>query len=201
MKIIIVGNAPVETDFSDEINSSDLVIRFNEPTKSNFNVNTGTKTDILCVTNLSAPGRTFAKYRKLINLPFIKELKEIWFPRPTRKPANQVWFKPWSRQVFRKTDYSKFIISMNSLTNKNIIYFSDQLYRECCHTLNISDNFDLYEPSSGFLAIQYVQQRFDLIVHELLLIGFTFSGSDTHPWQKEKKEVLKLQAHGLLKLG
>lgn len=200
MKIIIVGNATVEIDFSNEINAADLVIRFNDPTTNNFNINTGIKTDILCVTNLSTPGRIFAKYRRLAILPFIKELNEIWFPRPTRKTASQVWFKPWSRQSFRKTDYSKFIISRNGLTNKKIIYFDDQLFQDCCHKLNIAYDLGLHEPSSGFLCLQYVQQRFDLTEHELQVIGFAFSGHDTHPWENEKKEVLKLQSDGVLKL-
>lgn len=200
MRIAIVGNATVETDLSNEINSSDLVIRFNVATKNNFNINTGVKTDVLCVNNSCAPGRAYAKYRRLATLPFINELNEIWFPRPASKPASQVWFKPWSRQTFRQTDYSKFIISRNGLTNKKIVYFGDDLFWDCCHMLNIAKDCSLYGPSSGFLALQYVRQQFNLNEHQLLLIGFAFSGSDTHRWQKEKEEVLKLQAQGLLEI-
>ncbi|MDP1666515.1 MAG: glycosyltransferase family 29 protein [Methylobacter sp.] len=200
MIIAIVGNATVETDLSDEINSADLVVRFNVATKNNFNINTGVKTDVLCVCNSSAPGRAYAKYRRLATLPFINEVNEIWFPRPTSNPARQVWFKPWSRQTFRQTDYSKFIVSRNGLKNKKIVYFGDDLFHDCCHMLDIAKDCSLYGPSSGFLALQYVLQQFDLTEHQLLMIGFTFSGSETHRWQKEKEEVLKLQAQGLLRL-
>lgn len=200
MRIAIVGNATVKADLSDEINSADLVVRFNVATKNNFNINTGVKTDVLCVSNSSEPGRAYAKYRRLASLPFINEVNEIWFPRPASKPARQVWFKPWSRQTFRETNYSKFIISRNGLTNKKIVYFDDQLFLDCCHMLNIDADFGLREPSSGFLALQYVRQRFDLTNHQLLMIGFTFSGSESHPWQKEEEEILKLQAQDLLKL-
>lgn len=199
MRIAIVGNAPVETDLSDEINSADWVVRFNAAT-NNFNINTGVKTDALCVTNLSSPGRAFAKYRQLANLAFVSQLKEIWFPRPAFKSARQVWFKSWSKQGFRKTDYSKFIISRNGLQDKKIIYFGDELFRECCDLLDIADDFGVHEPSSGFLALQYVMRRFDLAEHQLLLTGFAFSGSTAHSWQKEKEEVLKLQAQGLFNL-
>lgn len=200
MRIAIVGNATVETDLSDQINSADLVVRFNVPTKNNYNINTGVKTDVLCVNNSCAPGRAYAKYRRLTTLPFINELSEVWFPRFASKPASQVWFKPWSRQVFRQTDYSKFIISRNGLKNKKVVYFDENLFRDCCQMLNIAKDCTLYGPSSGFLALYYVRQKFNLTEHQLQLIGFAFSGSETHRWQKEKEEVLKLQAQGLLEL-
>jgi hypothetical protein len=200
MKIVIVGNASVETDLSNEINSADLVVRFNIATKNNFNINTGVKTDILCVSNISALGRAIAKYRQLLNLPFIPGLKQVWFPRPASKPAKQVWFKPWSRRKFRQADYSKFIISRNGLVDKEIVYFGDELFKECCLTLGIAADFGMHEPSSGFLALQYILRNFDLTEHQLLMTGFTFSGVDTHPWQKEKEEALRLQKLGMLKL-
>lgn len=199
MKIVILGNATVEADFSAEVNSADLVIRFNVATKNNFNINTGMKTDVLCVSNISALGRAIAKYRKLAGLPFIPDLKEVWFPRPANRPASQVWIKPWSRQLFRKTDYSKFIVSRNGLDNKKIIYFGDHIFRDSCRILGIADDFGLREPSTGFLALQYVLRNFDSSQHQIMMLGFTFSGVDTHPWEREKMEVLRLQEQGVLR--
>lgn len=197
MKIVIVGNAPAETDLADEINAADLVIRFNIP--GHFNGNTGTKTNVLCVTNLSDPGRTFAKYRRLASLPNISQVSEIWFPRPSPRKAWQFLFKPWSRQAFRETDYSKFILSRNGLLDRKVIYFGDELYGECCAMLDIAADFCEREPSSGFLALQYVLRNFDQEAIELLMTGFSFSGSDTHPWTREKQIVLELQQQGRLK--
>jgi Glycosyltransferase family 29 (sialyltransferase) len=200
MKIFLIGNAPVETDLSEEINSADLVVRFNRPDLHNFNINTGVKTDALCITNLSAPGRGFAKFKQLKDLPFIPNLQEIWFPRPAQNQALQMWLKPWSRSVFRKTDYSKFIIARNGLEKKRIVYFGDQLFSDCCSILDIDDDFSIHEPSSGFLALQYIMRNFDPIAHQLMVTGFTFRGVDVHPWEKEKMEFIKLANSGKLKM-
>ncbi len=200
MKIVIVGNAPAKTDLADEINTADLVIRFNMADIDNYNGNTGTKTDVLCVTNLSDPGRSFAKYRRLASLPNISQIAEVWFPRPSTRKAWQFWLKPWSKQVFRETDYSKFILSRNGLQDKKVIYFDDELYIACCAMLNIAADFCASEPSSGFLALQYVLRNFYQDGLELLMTGFSFSGSAAHPWEKEKQIVVKLHEQGLLKL-
>ena len=119
--IIILGNADVQTDYSQFVDSADFVIRFNEA--RNYGKNTGTKVDALCLTNLSTPGRLFAKYQTVKKLSFIDNVKEIWFPRPSNYLPFQFWLKPFNSVAFSHADYRKHIIKRNNLQQKEMPVF------------------------------------------------------------------------------
>ncbi len=55
-------------------------------------------------------------------------------------------------------------------------------------------------PSSGFLALVYVLQRFPPELYKIHLSGFTFEGSAAHPWKLEKAAAEKLANSGILKV-
>ncbi|NOQ36762.1 MAG: hypothetical protein GQ569_12855 [Methylococcaceae bacterium] len=196
--IVIIGNAPIDTDYSKTVNSADFVIRFNEA--RNYHENNGTKTDALCINNLSDPARRFAKYKTIKKLPFIEEVKEIWFPRSIGFFPKQFLIKPFRDNTFKRTNYKKHIISRNNLENKKIICFSSDLYIETCNELNIDPKSNNCVPSSGYLAIQYVLQRFQGLNANITLLGFTFMGADCHPWENEKNKVIELQKQKVINL-
>ena len=189
--IVIVGNADITTDHIQFVNSEDFVIRFNDA--RNYDKNTGTKVDALCLTNLSTPGRLFAKYKTVQKLPFIECVKEIWFPRPSDYFPFQFWLKPFNPITFSRADYRKHIVARNKLNQKDIISFSDLLYKTCCDELDISCESTQYFPSTGYLAVKYVLQRFEHENIHITLLGFSFEGTDCHCWKNEKNNVIKLQ--------
>lgn len=195
-EIVIVGNGDVTVDYAQLVNDADFVVRFNE--MRNYGGNTGTKVDALCVTNLASPGRKFSKYKTLDNFSSIETLKEIWFPRPSNYLPFQFWFKPFSSKAFSRADYRKHIIKRNNFHGKEIVSFSNELYTACCDELGIDrDAMTLY-PSTGYLAIKYVLQRFMALDTRISLIGFTFNGTNCHKWINERKNVFKLEKQGLI---
>ena len=196
--IIILGNADVKTDYSELVNSADFVIRFNDA--RNYANNTGVKVDALCVTNLSTPGRLFAKYKTIKKLPFIDNVKEIWFPRPSNYLPFQFWLKPFNSKAFSHADYRKHIIARNNLYEKEIVSFSDELYTACCDELNIDRHSTAHFPSTGYITIKFVLQRFKNQNAKISLIGFSFEGTHCHHWEHEKTNVLALQKNGLIHL-
>lgn len=189
--IVIIGNAHMESDCSKLVDTACFVIRFNEV--NNYNQNTGTKIDALCLTNLSDPGRRFAKNQTVKKFPFINQVNEIWFPRPNGFLPRQFWIKPFKKYTFRRANYREHIVVRNDLKDKKVICFSKELYSDTCNKLSILDSSDDFFPSTGFLALMYVIQRFKLSGVKIILLGFSFSGTDCHPWSKEEEEILELE--------
>lgn len=197
--IVIIGNGAINKNFSYFIDSSDFVVRLNEA--GNYGGNSGTKVDALCITNLSTPGRLFSKYKKIQKLAFINFVKEIWFPRPSNYLPFQFWLKPFNRVSFSRADYRNHILKRNNLQDKNIISFSEELYTLCCHELGIERDSIEYFPSTGYLSISYVKNRFR---HEnicITLLGFSFEGTHCHKWEKEKDNVIKMLNDSKLNLN
>lgn len=197
-EIVIIGNGDVTVDYSQLVNSADFVVRINEP--RNYGGNSGTKIDALCVTNLSTPGRLFAKYQIIKKLSFIQEVSEIWFPRPSNYSPFQFWIKPFSKNIFAQANYRKHIVSRNALENKGLIDFTKDLYANCCIELDINIESTTYFPSTGYLTIAYIQDRFRYEDTCITLLGFSFQGTPCHKWDKERENVMKMLNDSTLNL-
>jgi hypothetical protein len=186
----------VTVDYSQLVNSADFVVRFNE--MRNYGYNSGTKVDALCVTNISTPGRLFSKSKTLEKFSSIETLKEIWFPRTSNHLPCQFWFRPLSTKVFSCADYRNHIIARNNFHQKNIVYFSDDLYAACCSELDIDCESINFSPSTEYLAIKYVLQRFGTLDTRISLIGFSFDESSCYLYKNEKNSLIELQKRGLI---
>jgi hypothetical protein len=195
--IIIIGNGKVDTDYSALVEASDFVVRFNQA--NYYNQNNGVKTDALCITNTGAPARQFAKYKTLNNLPFIKNVKQIWFPRPASYYPAQFWFKPFDRETFERANYERHIISRNDLSNKEIVRFTQELHKAACEDLAITPE-SAYIPSTGYLGLKYVLQQHPYQKAKIILIGFGFSGNNIHHWENEKNAVTAMQNLNMIHL-
>lgn len=197
-KIVIIGNSDINVDYSTLINSADFVVRFNEA--RNYGSNSGIKCNALCLTNLHSPGRSFAKYQKVSKLTFIDKVDEIWFPRPSSYLPFQFWIKPFNRVKYHRADYRNHIIKRNSLENKTIFSFSEDIYSSCCCELGIERDSIKYFPSTGYLAIKYVLERFKKEDFSLDLIGFSFEGTSCHKWETEKSKLTELHNTNVIRI-
>lgn len=195
--VFIIGNGPVASDYSELVDSSDFVVRFNEA--YHYNKNNGAKADALCLTNTGAPARKFAKYQTIGKLPFIEKVDQIWFPRPSKIHPAQFWLKPFSRSTFERANYEKHIISRNNLSHKKIIRLTPELYTAACQDLAITPGSDQI-PSTGYLGLRHVLQLYAGQKVKIILIGFGFSGNQVHPWEKEKNAVMSLQDQNLVQI-
>lgn len=196
--IVVIGNADINSDFSNLVDSADLVIRFNEARNYGSGL-TGHRCDILCLANTSHPGRTFSKYKTIKKLQFIKDVIDIWFPHPFDYTAKQFWLRPFNKNKFRRTDYSKFILKENKLKQKNIIFLKEDLFFEACMDLNIIQPSSLV-PSSGYMALKHIMKQYVDTQVKITVLGFAFTGADCHPWHEEKKCVLAFSEAGLITL-
>lgn len=195
-KIVIIGNAKIKKDYSILINNADIVVRFNDA-GNYYSGLVGSKTDVLCIANISHPGRRFSKYKIIKKLPFIDQVKTIWFPYFSSHKASQFWLKPITKSILKQTNYCDLIIKRNCLFDKNVLHFGKQNYDSACNNLNIA-NLNNLVPSSGYLAIKYILDNYSVNDFEIIIIGFTFSGCACHFWDKEKTDILFWKSKGLI---
>ena len=197
-RIVLVGNAPLKEDYSALVDGAGMVVRFNNARYFGSGL-AGSKTDVLCIANKAHPGRKIAKYQTVKKLAFISHVKAIWFPHYSELNAKQFWFKPISRDRFKQTNYSNWILLRNGLTDKDVLHIGKEQYISARNELKISEVVNL-EPSSGYMAIKYIVGHYPAHLYEIFILGFTFSGSDAHPWDEEKAKILTWSDKGLLKI-
>ena len=197
-RIVIVGNAKLEKDYSALVDGAQMVVRFNNARNYGSGL-AGRKTDVLCIANKQYPGRKIAKYKTIKELAFIAQVMAIWFPHFSEHLAAQFWFKPISRVTFKKTNYCNWILARNELTDKDVLHFGKTLYDNARSELKLTESSDL-EPSSGYMAVKYTIEHYPADSFEIIVIGFTCSGSDAHPWAEEKANMIAWSEKGLLKI-
>jgi hypothetical protein len=188
--VVLIANAPVEKDHRAWIDSCAYVVRFNVPRDTR--ATTGARCDALCVTNHGWPGRQFAKYRKIREVPWVTPTTEIWFPRPTRQRAwTSLINTPW-RGLQQQLDYSRHIVARNGLTGHGLVYFSEAVWARAFSVLSLDPGQRDIAPSTGFLALTYCLDRFPGSRYRICLLGFTFQGSAAHAWDVEKAAVERM---------
>lgn len=171
-RVVIVGNGPVQRDFSSFIDSSDVVVRFNDPThlRTSF---VGTRTDVLC---LACNDHVLAQSARPdgINPDVARSVSEIWFKR-----------------IERKADTLK-ILDVHQLHSKIIRYisieFRDKLMAKLIDLQPAPDLLpDNACPSFGITAVETFVTSPEYSNTNLFLIGFSWEGWHGHPWSAEMK--------------
>jgi hypothetical protein len=194
--VVLVGNSRVQTGLP-VLEEKSFIIRFNVPRHQI--AETGVKCDALCVTNHGNPGRRMAKFKRLRNNPFVTTSTEIWFPRPRAKSS-------WTCLVnhpFRGTrwtlDHSWHIARRNGFQDHTLVFLSKENWLKAFDLLGLDKGQSEVSPSTGFLALTYALDRFAR-EHEIHVLGFTFEGSNAHPWALERAAVEKMDAEGKVRL-
>jgi len=199
-QITIVGNANLSKDYSNKVNSSDIVVRFNRP--RTYGRRSGTRFDIWALVNDGSPGKHFAKRRKFIGAPYKDQPSQVWFPRVVNVNKEIRRIFPNSRQFLAENteiDYSRKIYTCNAL-NQQIVRFSRADYVDCINLIRKYSKYnDLIKiPSTGFLVIHYILKRKPIM--PVNLIGFSFKGWIGHPFDVERLIVERWQEKKLVKL-
>lgn len=216
--LIIVGSAPLNTDYSKFIDSFDCVIRFNNC--KNYAVNSGKKTDILIVTNTGNPNKNNTlqfmlkdRFKEEIKkeLPYLSNVKKIWFARPeitflSNYLKNNFPIKNkfiiHELKVFKVTgerDLIREIINAQKLQENEISVISDDLYIRTWKKLLSYGNTDAIIPSTGLLGIEMILDDKSFNSYKKYIIGFGFDGWKGHPWHLEKMLVSDYINRGILK--
>jgi hypothetical protein len=80
-----------------------------------------------------------------------------------------------------------------------LVFLSKENWLKSFDLLGLDKGQSEVSPSTGFLALTYAMDRF-AGEHEIHVLGFTFEGSDAHPWALERAAVEKMDAEGKLRL-
>jgi hypothetical protein len=189
MRVAIVGNGPIAEGRAAEIDSSDLVVRFNE--SLNPLDRTGTKTDLLFLANsgkhmqarLTDPAyMAFAVVQNApkIILPYHPTIIARYHPKP-----NMI-----SRLMGRRADWTAPAIDYFGRAGKEIAVLPPQFYEECCEELriNAAERHRVF-PSTGFIGIRYVLKVVNAEPSAITLFGFTWEGWKRHAWDAEREWI------------
>ena len=195
---IIVGNGPLERDLSVTVDSADFVMRFNEPNLSGGW--SGTRTDILV---LSVSSKQFQKRMaepQFVENAAVKAAKEVmlaYHPAIIRKyhPRPNIV----QRLKGRRADWTDRAIEIMHSAGKEVRVMPPQFYLDGCAALRIPQQRmrELF-PSTGYLGITYILDRFALSEWDIKLCGFTWEGWKRHPWNEERAWVEDKIANGRL---
>lgn len=190
-RIAIVGSAAIEKDESSQIDSCDLVVRFNNCKV--YGGNSGKKLDILCINVGGAPACQMIAETTVLKSSFYSLISELWIPIRTR--VCQAHMMGWSLSDPRLDDSDLLdeIIKSNKLGHLPTVRFSMEFnFRVFVMLRKRAASF--VSPSTGFLAIQYVVDEPRFAEWDKLIFGFAFKGWIGHPFAAEEKLVMQYAA-------
>ena len=216
--LVIVGNAPLDSDFSEIIDSCDCVVRFNNC--KNYNVNSGGKTDILILTNTGDPFKQ-ATLKFMLKkrgkddvkkeLPYLHTAKYIWFIRPnTLFLYTHFQSDFFTNNIFRDQELKNLriieqrdiiaeIINAQKIPKKKVTSITEKMYIKVWEKLLSYGTTDALMPSTGLLGIEMILDNPSFRDYEKYIVGFKWQGWDGHPWRLEKELIEKYIKQGVLK--
>lgn len=190
-RIAIVGSAAIEKDESSQIDSCDLVVRFNNCKV--YGGNSGKKLDILCINVGGAPACQMIAETTVLNSSFYSLISEIWIPIRVRVCQAHMMGLSVSDPRLGDRDLSDEIIKSNKLGHLPTVRFSMEFNIRVFVMLR-ERAASFVSPSTGFLAIQYVVDEPRFAEWDKLIFGFAFKGWKGHPFAAEEKLVMQYAA-------
>lgn len=195
-RVNIVGNGPVEAGSRAVIDTSDVVIRFNEPWQTPEEI--GSKTDILFLVNSGKSMQARLTNTRYLDSKLFQEAKEIILPyhpsviaRYHRRPNPLSWLKG------RRADWTWRTIEALGQRGKPVTVLPASFYEQSCEELDIArTQMQKLFPSTGFLGIRYALKRFAAPEWRLELRGFGWTGWKQHDWEREKNWVRQKSEEG-----
>ena len=219
--LVIVGNASLDSDFSEIIDSCDCVVRFNDC--RNYNINSGIKTDILILTNTGDPSthqtlkvmlknRTKAEVKE--ELPYLKNIKQVWFVRPDLVFLYNFFKNNFPNdhnnrnqelkelELIKQRNIVSEIINAQKIQKIKITIISKEMYNSTWEKLLFSEPIDANAimPSTGSLGVEMILDNPIFDNYEKYIVGFTWEGWNGHLWQAEKALIHNYIKNGVLKI-
>ncbi|GAB1401600.1 hypothetical protein MASR1M68_05110 [Elusimicrobiota bacterium] len=186
-RLLILGNAPLRENLSEFIDTSDIVLRFNDAFYYGFN--TGRKVDILCITNTGSSSLSIATNREILRKKINEKVSEIWFPRDSDYHKKYIIENHIDYTLNEFDDYSHEIISSNHLNDKIIKKFSKEFNKTVFNKVITYNPSYFICPSTGIMALEYIISDERFSEFEKILVGFTFEGWKGHAWSEEQKII------------
>lgn len=199
VKIIIVGNGHLSQTDNADIDSSDIVVRFNLPPKEHLLRNP--KTDVLVISNSSKQTKDLITNSDYLKSPLFSRAETLIFPY-SKEVISRYMPKPniISWLAGRRADLSDTCIKIARKHNKEYQILTTETYLKACANIGIKKHqMKSLFPSSGIMAIQFMIDKF---IHyaPIQLRGFGFDGWKRHHWTGEKNYVKQLCDSGAIVL-
>lgn len=180
------------------VDSADQVIRFNEPKASKGL--SGTRCDLLFLNNSGKPMQRRIADPAYAASPFVQQARELilaYHPKIIRDYLVQPSLLSWLRG--RRADWTLQAIETLGAAGKEIRIMPPAFYTEGCDELGIpADQRNALFPSTGFLGLRYVLQRFAAPEWTIEVCGFSHDGWKRHAWADERGWLEAKVASGAL---
>ncbi|MEO2267702.1 hypothetical protein V1358_10345 [Pseudoalteromonas sp. YIC-656] len=186
-RVLIIGNAPIEKELAEQVDSFDRVVRFNHC--AGLPKHLGTKCTDLWLTGRGKQAQRLANQAAVI-APCLLEHVMITDPVPNR--FSQGFYKAIRRQSNLDYGASLLVKYAQAQSKSRISRCSRENLLIYLLGLGKPEHTPRW-PSSGALAINH----FVSMGYHVHIVGFGFEGWKRHPWELEKLyvEQLSLQGH------
>jgi len=190
-RLFIVGNGPLPRDLSERVNSSEHVVRFNEP-KESIGMS-GTKTTWLFVANSGKPMQRRLEDPQYPTSPIVQAADLVFLayhPKIVRKYFKKPNVLSWLRG--RRADWTKATIAMFSEAGKTVALLPPSYYEAGCAELGLTRNkMTSVFPSTGYFGIRYALERLTADEWDVEIAGFSWDGWRRHTWGDERAWVMR----------
>lgn len=197
-RVVVVGNGPLARDLSNEVDSADFVLRFNEPKASKGM--SGTRTDMLMVNNSGKPMQRRLNDPSYFASPIVQAAREVVFayhPRIIRDYLIQPNFM--SRLRGRRADWTLEAIERLGKAGKEVRIMPPSFYEDGCAELGLPrERMREVFPSTGYLGLRQICLMFPSPKYRVEFCGFSWEGWKRHAWGDERDWVKTRINNGLL---
>lgn len=185
-RVVVVGNGPLPRDMTEEVESADFVLRFNEPKASKGM--SGLKTDLLLVNNSGKPMQRRLRDPAYFRSPMVQGAEEIIFP------YHPITIRRWlirpnflSRLRGRKSDWTLTALEAFGQAGKQVRIMPPAFYEDACEELGVprAKMREVF-PSTGYLGLRMMLERFPAGQWTVEVCGFSWEGWKRHAWADER---------------
>jgi hypothetical protein len=192
-KLFIVGNGPLLSDMSEQVDGSDHVIRFNEP-KASIGMS-GTKTNWLFVCNTGKPMERRLKDPNYPTSPIVQAAEfVILVSHPTAVQKYALKPSLWARIKGRRAEWTWASMTMFGNAGKTVAILPPTYYEAGCIELGLDLSQLLDDrtfPTTGYFGIRYALEHLPAEKWDVEIAGFSWQGWKNHTWNQEKEWILR----------
>ncbi len=196
--IVIMGNGTPERDMRSEVDTADLVIRFNGC--RNYGGASGTRSDVVAVCNTGQPASAMLG-GGWADLAPVRSAAVIWGVRSpeafARRRASVLARRPDLADFFddRTADFA----ATAEASGKDFLLFGAVVQDRLDAALASLAEDDYVVPSSGLLTIEHVLGAVATPDDDVAIAGFGHEGWSGHPFAAERRLVDCLERDGRLR--
>jgi hypothetical protein len=191
--IALVGNAPTDKNYTDDIDAADWVVRFNKT--RHLGTRYGRKLDDLFLINVGGQAHEWVRDQTFWRRRAVRSATVVSLPiAPTLLDylGGQLWrYQYGSARVRDSLNFTKQYLRRFSASKKvRILPNHVRLAALQLVAGNTRQHDVTHWPSTGFLALQWYYHHLAPNA-SIDLYGFSFAGWDGHHWERERDWVMR----------